>query len=300
MIILDGCDATGKTTLANKLCEALGFPRFKNGVVHREGAEYYLRHALSNPYHTVADRFHLTEYAYPSLKQDGRVPLLVELQHLLERVMMIQPSVLIYCQTDEATIAENFRVRGEDNVRPEEIKQLLYYFQVAYDQSILPKMIYDYRTTPPEVVLRFIMNRINERKELGDDLAQFEGVGEYLGNPIMLVGESYTDGQWVGPRINRALSKLTGSSVYLSRALRFNSDKTYYLTNAKKYEEPYWCERALQEEVRLVQPSKVIALGEVAHQHLFAARIAHQQVEHPQYRKRFKYDQIEEYSKQLR
>ncbi len=46
----------------------------------------------------------------------------------------------------------------------------------------------------PADVLNFVMSEIDRRKELCDLLAKFEGAGEYVDHPIMLVGESYLNG----------------------------------------------------------------------------------------------------------
>lgn len=299
MIIVEGCDATGKTHLVNSLKEALGWRTIKDSF-NRNGVPSYLDFVLKNPEHNIiADRFMYGEYVYPIVKRDGRPPLRREEQQLIERVLLTSPSVLIYCETNPDTIAHNFDTRGEDFVTKADIPLILELFNERYDLSLLPKMRYDYTADNPTDVLNFIMNEVDKRKETCDQLAPFEGAGEYLNHPIMLVGESYLMDEYVGERKYRALSRLSGSSLYLAQGLLY-SEERYYLTNAYKYATEDQNIDAILQECAIVEPSQVIALGNSAASLLDKARVPYAHRDHPSYRKRFHHDQIETYAATLR
>lgn len=296
MVIVEGCDATGKTHLVNSLKEALGWRTIKDSF-NRNGIPSYLDFVLQNPEHNIiADRFLYGEYVYPIVKRDGRPPLRREEQHLIERVLLMQPSVLIYCETHRDRIADTFDTRGEDFVTKADIDLILELFNERYELSLLPKMRYNWASDDPKQVLDFVLTEVNRRKDLCDQLAHFEGAGEYLDHPIMLVGESYLDGEYVGERKYRALSRLSGSSLYLSEALLHNPQERYYLTNALKYPPTIKNVDALLQEFALVQPRRVIALGNVAGNLLAKAGIRYSQRDHPSYRRRFLTNTIETYA----
>lgn len=125
---------------------------------------------------------------------------------------------------------------------------------------------------------------------------KFESRGNFNKNAIMLIGERYSDDTNVGENPNRkALLGPKGCGPYFERLIR--STKYYedfYITNALKTLEDKINQKYLNEEIDLIQPRKIITLGQKADKFLQKMNI-----NHPQWIKRFHYHQIEEYSKML-
>ena len=124
MIIIEGCDATGKSTLAKWLANELNFEYFKDGF-HRLGVEYYINNSLNKSTNIVSDRFHLGEYVYPIIKKDGRKPLELWEQWMIENILLSKKSMLILCHTSVSNIYRNFDVRGEDFITKENVGQVV-------------------------------------------------------------------------------------------------------------------------------------------------------------------------------
>ena len=74
IIILEGPNGVGKSSLAKNLSALLGIPYRKENKPDRPGFQYYLERAKTLD-DVILDRFHLGERVYPQIKQDGRVPL---------------------------------------------------------------------------------------------------------------------------------------------------------------------------------------------------------------------------------
>jgi len=162
-IIIEGTNGSGKSSLIEKLL--IDLPEYisrKESKPPYDGFNYYLDTALnSNSANKIIfDRFHLGESVYPAIKtMENRKPLDAVQQHTIERALLSRGSVLIFAETDEESIIEVFRTRGEDYILESEVKQELGLFNEVYERSILPKIKYDYRDPASyEKVLDFITN----------------------------------------------------------------------------------------------------------------------------------------------
>ncbi len=297
MVIIEGCDAVGKSTLAKWLAKELGYDYFKDSF-HKLGTKYYIGNALKKPFNIVSDRFHLGEYVYPTVKQDGRVPMPVWHQLMVERILLTKTTVLILCETDIETIWHNFDTRGEDFITKEQAVDVVRLFNERFDVSILPKIKFNYKLNDQNDLLKFIKSNF-QRYINGSLIAdQMESTGETNSPDVMLVGEGY-NARKIG-KAPRAFSHLSASSAYLHEALANNQDVSYYITNAGKTGDPIENKILLLDEIDRVGPKKIIALGNVASKLLKQLNIDHETTVHPSYQRRFKHSQINEYSKTLR
>lgn len=115
MIIIEGCDNSGKSTLAARLAKDLGVP-----VIHstrpdlNSKPEELLKHSQSQliPAAVILDRiFAISEYVYGrvlrggSLLKDKQVDALMDLHY--------RKHLIIYCRPKDATIRDN---RGRDQM----------------------------------------------------------------------------------------------------------------------------------------------------------------------------------------
>lgn len=136
LIILEGCDATGKTTLANLLKPVLGaeIVHCTTQTPNTYGFFSNLIYA-SREKNIIVDRFCYSQFAY---QEEADRPLAMYKLHpideperyvedswealrYLEMEMLRSDVKLIYCYTDAGVIAERMIVRGEDPIAIDEI-----------------------------------------------------------------------------------------------------------------------------------------------------------------------------------
>lgn len=298
MIIIEGCDATGKSTLAKWLANELNFEYFKDGF-HRLGVEYYINNSLNKSTNIVSDRFHLGEYVYPVIKKDGRKPLELWEQWMIENILLSKKSMLILCHTSVSNIYRNFDVRGEDFITKENIGPVCSLFIERYSASILPKITFDYTWDAEEQLLDTIKQHLASLDDRYPSIDKMKGIGCSVSPDVMLVGEGQNLNKTT--ENSRAFSHYSASSIYLHRALGINKDLSYYLTNANKVGGDLMANvDLLKEEVSLVCPQKVIALGNLASHVLEKANIEHSKAFHPSFWKRFHFNELNEYADLLR
>lgn len=238
MIIIEGPNGVGKSTLAKRLLEQLPELRYHKVALTMETVKHldfkwYLKQTQLLRINYLVDRWHLGQIVYPQLYKDGRKPLAIEEQHLLERILMNLGVVLVYCDASTTFIKNVYQTRGEKWQTESEISPELELFRQAISTSILPVVHYS-----PEMSIKKQQQAINtiiyhylKNNQASKRLSAYHGSGTCDGS-IMLVGD----------RINlteklklHAFSGATGSSLYLHKTLSLTTFKrNVYLTNAYK------------------------------------------------------------------
>lgn len=151
MIILEGPDGSGKTTLGRRLSELHGLPLVKRG---KQDAYLWVMSELSSWTLSglkIYDRFALvSEYIYGPLRRDG-IQTEFELEFSPTGQMMerfIQDSLIIYCRPPAERIALNVGRTAQ----PVDIGPITSRVIVAYDEwfSHVPHKLYDYTSDRPE------------------------------------------------------------------------------------------------------------------------------------------------------
>lgn len=134
LIILEGCDATGKTTLANMLAPLLN-AQIVHSTAETPNTYNYFEELLRASEYTniIADRFCYSQFVYqdsgyrplkPELyPKDNSNWLLYEWNVLydLETQMLRYNTKVIYCYADASTIVARMIARGEDPIGVEAI-----------------------------------------------------------------------------------------------------------------------------------------------------------------------------------
>ena len=149
MIIIDGADCTGKTTLARSICEALGAQYLHCSFDKRWNMEEYHRLML----HTagkleqianvpvVMDRWALSEHAYGNAYRDG--PAYDTLTLMQEAVDAYSPT-FIYCRTDHAAATHAY-MRDNRKEMFDEISSVIAEYDKIIELGQYPThILYDY------------------------------------------------------------------------------------------------------------------------------------------------------------
>ena len=293
MIIIEGIDGVGKTTLAKNICCDLNYNYIKENKPLYEGFNYYCDRSLQLSFYDVVDRFHLGEFVYPNLKKDGRKPIKFWRQNIIERSLQTLQTIVILVDADDDFIENVYNTRGEDYVDSSEIGITRALFNKAFNKSILIKKKFNTCNDSYEELLNFIKENQNYQ-----NLYKYEFLGN-INSDIMLIGERYADNTFIGNN-KKAFFADINSSLYLHKALYLSPENgNHYITNAFKTNLFNFNECAIKEEIKIVQPKIIIALGNKVSSFLKVLNISHKKIPHPQYWRRFKYKNIKEYSKLL-
>jgi adenylate kinase family enzyme len=157
VIILEGPDGSGKTTLGRRLSQIHGFP-----LVKREKQDAYLwviselsSWSLSGL--KIYDRFALvSEYIYGPLRRDGVQPefdlKFPPTEEMMER--FLQDALIIYCRPSVDTIIRNVK----ETTQPKDIEGITMGAITAYDEwfSHAPHYLFDYTSDSPESLSEII------------------------------------------------------------------------------------------------------------------------------------------------
>lgn len=148
-IILEGPDGAGKTVLARKLCAHLGMGYHHEGPPPREGSvlTHYARLLAEAKRPTVFDRLHLGEAVYGPLLR-GASNLSDYDFKLLQRLINGTGTTVIGCYPSYETCVQNMRGRTELLERPQDILAAYEAWGVVFRTR--PCAMYDYLTAPLE------------------------------------------------------------------------------------------------------------------------------------------------------
>ncbi len=287
-VVVEGPDGSGKTTLIKAIRNRFYWP-----VVHvvqpgKPDIKQMLKLLECSP--IVFDRFHWSPVAYGVALREGPELSPYDLW-ALEGLLMNKGYATVLCLSDMDTMLANNRKEEQlwSEVREEKTKQrLVDQYSLLYLTRELPGMIYDYGTTEVAKPLDFVaISSVDQ------------GPSGVLGNTtpqIWLVGDERADKGAQGitiPFYDTGISNKLVSGTLLYEALRANGytwERGVALSNSagKNLRAVY---------SQLGEPATVVALGRVAQVRLKKAGIAHSDIVHPQWWRRFMHHNPKGYTK---
>ncbi len=293
LIILEGVDCAGKTTLANQLAEELGGaqilhrgPPEQHPLIEYEKAlDWYRPGGVSN--HAICDRWHLGADVYGPLMRDdpGLEP---EVRWHIEAYLRSRGGMLVLVEPPSPEVMlERMHTRGEDYVNDAQALHCLGAFRGVYDLSHLTKTVYN-GTVP----ISLLLDVANSLEETATELTPFPS---YVGPPLPRV-------LLLGDRRNTFSNERDGDAAFMP----YNATSGKWLLDALGDVDDVGvanaCEigRDLPRLIEALGLPKIVTMGTAAAGQCDTVGLEHTHVFHPQYMRRFHHGDSEAYGKDLR
>lgn len=304
LIIVEGPDGTGKSTLVSQIADK--FNEYNVKIMHAGPptghpldeyvvplVDYQVRHAYSFREFVICDRWHLGELVYPTVLDR---PSLMDINTFtyIEMFLAARGAMIVHMTDTTAYLESVLRGRGDDLVKPEQSKLMIDMFWNAVNVCNLPVMTIDAH----EPTLGMVVDIV-------DQAMIYEDIVDKLGPFVTYVGGAEVDTLLVGDvrggdpsthgRKPAFMPYPNSCGEYLLRALgSVNALKNVGIVNANDGDNirNVWAE---------VGRPHIVALGVNAKRtvELMIPRTKITYVPHPQWWKRFRYNDYEEYGKMI-
>lgn len=149
IIIIEGCDKTGKSTLADKIAKHTGYKLVHLGVPKDKQHFEYLNGLLDEHKDTgvVFDRFHWGDPVYAGITNDGQVLNQNQFSRIESRLVSLG-AIIIYCYDNEQFIAERFASDKEELIDPEYIPIITGRYDKLLDKTMIPTYLHNQEKHP--------------------------------------------------------------------------------------------------------------------------------------------------------
>lgn len=147
LVLIEGCDKCGKSTLARELYGRYGVPIVKfsqpKGDPFVEYMEFLQKHGQKRRGHAILDRFYLGELVYGPIKRGGSA-ISEEQARAIEDYLKTLNAVGIWASNTEENVVSNFRKDGESFLLESEAKAVLSGYEREVAKSSLTWLPYSY------------------------------------------------------------------------------------------------------------------------------------------------------------
>lgn len=301
LIIVEGPDGAGKSTLIQRLVNELGDtnPRDKVEVL-KKGPPHPTQHPLDEyvtpllsyrpglGHHIICDRWHVGEWIYPEVlgrtTQADRA-----VWYYTEMFLASRGALVFYPRTPVDVIKERVTRRGDDLVAVHQLAKVFAGYDYMRDQHLLPYRHWTVDTTHAvQTVLVHGRHRENMAKRLNT-------LTTYVGPPApewLLVGDIRI-GTYDGDLRPAFMPYRSTSGHYLFSALRRHQFTSLGVINANDVDDAVWAQYDIFHDV------DTVTLGNHARGKMNGAGRDHPGVPHPQYVRRFHNKQGDAYAEAI-
>ena len=293
IIVLEGADHTGKSTLAAELVK-LGF-RYTHFGPPKPGENLFERYTraldqVKRGEDVVFDRLHLGELVYGPVMR-GKSQLTLPQARLINRYLFAKGGVLVMCTAPPAEIIAGWKSRQKDEYvdGQEKIEAVIKgYTHLWLNELGSHACVYRYQLATWRGNAGKFAQCLVELKTWHADLTKRWGATGSPGGKYLVVGER------VNAKRDLAFYADNNSSEFLNACLEEAGYKEQHLlfTNAL---DKHGRKRDFRSLIRPVPERKVIALGRVAQAACRRLGVLCYPAPHPQYVKRFQKGRYHEY-----
>ncbi|MGH9202177.1 MAG: hypothetical protein ACRD2A_13190 [Vicinamibacterales bacterium] len=281
LVIIEGTDCTGKSTLAERLIDATGAHLIHRGPPIRHPLEEYVLDLFPREPRVVCDRWHLGELVWPTIY--GRDSVYDDAMfNYTEAFLRSRGALVVYCASTVSAIRKRLKARGDNTFRSEHIVPSCTLFENVARRSTLPQLTYSIEhPVPTEAIIQRAGTLTAATK-----FRTYSIIGNTFDPTLLLVGDQANNGR---RGVLPFMPYPSTSGHYL-----FGLDldwRRVAVTNAAVDEQPQDM-RALWNQ--LGQP-RVVALGSNATKRLLEQDVPHGAVPHPQFVRRFHHDRATRY-----
>lgn len=141
IIILEGCDKTGKTTLAKEICSRLGYEYIKISNPEYDAYQEYITHLNNTNGPTLFDRFHLGELVYGPIFRNKNDLAGYKFSNI-EKVLKGKGTKIIYTYNNVDWIKNKFIEDKETFVSENQIEDIIKAYNNVLYKTELPVIKY--------------------------------------------------------------------------------------------------------------------------------------------------------------
>lgn len=282
IIVLEGENKTGKTTLATYLVQKHGFEYIKcsqpKGDPYVEYMKILKKIERKPGKKYVIDRFLYGERVYGPIYR-GKSMIDDNKQRNIELKLMSLNTLLIYCHDTVKEIAARFDKEGEEFAVKSKIKEALRLYKETIEKTVLHVRFHQMKTAHDLLGNDDKISQAVAWLSLTERPAWKTVIGNTFDPKIVLVGETRNGRQQYGevgqpfdfgPAGEFLFNKLDEAGIHLNKVAIMNSDSRGLLKFVAAHDAIY------------------VALGKRAHKKLLKEGINHVTLAHPQYESRFK------------
>lgn len=279
IIILEGENKCGKTTLANHLVEKHGFNYVKCSQPKGDPYVEYMEILKNISGDTVIDRFLYGETVYGPIYR-GKSMIDDHKMRNIELKTMTMNACLIYCHDKAENIAKRFDAEKEEFAVKTKIRKALKLYEKTINKAILP-VVFHQMMTPHDLYKTKKIDKLVKRMKDMEREKYISVIGNTFNPGYIFVGEKRNDRQSYkqvgqpfdfGPSSRFLFEKLKKAKVDLRKCAFVNADShemaSFIVFRAKK-------------------TTRIIALGKKADETLNIIGLKHDKLNHPQFENRF-------------
>ena len=261
MIIIEGPDNSGKTTLINSLRKQ-GLNNIVTTYHPKDNAINFYINTSSVYQNLIVERHYLSELVYSSFKKD-RTKYSSYFQYIIESSILSYFPIILYLRPPIEEIYKNFKKEGDPYINESEIEHMVKLYDEIMNKSVLSVIKYDYTQDNLNKIFTKVLNEHNNLRNKAIRFHQFLSSGDYRNqNSLMIIKESIELSDINNLKIKPYSNHDVETMIFFNRLNSFGFlDKKiipYITTYNKGYKYENEMNNAIKQEINLLKPKHLL------------------------------------------